>query len=177
MLDLNIRVYLTPHHKSEVNGVVERFHSTILELYRIQKQITPESVVPNLVQTVVEKYNNSIHSATSMTPKEIVFGKTRNTDQPIDPDRLEEIRRKRYDDVLLNLTKTQERQLSTFNKERPDPPIFVVGKKVFVKDKIIKAKHKPKFKKHFVQQDNIVTFKNEHNSKLHKSNVKNINIK
>lgn len=177
MIDLNIRVYLTPHHKSEVNGVVERFHSTILELYRIQKQITPETAVRNLIQTVVEKYNNSIHSSTTMTPKEIVFGKTRNTDQLIDPDRLEEIRQKRYDDVLVSLTKTQDKQLSTINKNRRDPPEFVVGKEVFVKDKIIRAKHKPKFKKHFVQQNNNVTFKNEHNSKLHKSNVKNINVK
>lgn len=112
-----------------------------------------------------------------MTPKEIVFGKTRNTDQLIDPDRLEEIRQKRYDDVLVSLTKTQDKQLSTINKNRRDPPEFVVGKEVFVKDKIIRAKHKPKFKKHFVQQNNNVTFKNEHNSKLHKSNVKNINVK
>lgn len=176
MIDLNIQVYLTPNHKSEVNGAVERFHSTVIELYRIQKQLFPDVTVRNLVQTVVEKYNNTIHSSTSMTPKEIVFGKTRNPDIQIDPDRLEEIRQKRYDEVLANLTKTQQNQLATFNKNRAEPPEFPIGKEVFVKDKIIRAKHKPKFKKYYVQQNNDVTFRNEQNSKLHKSNVKNINI-
>lgn len=175
MIDLNIQVYLTPLHKSEVNGAVERFHSTVIELYRIQKQTMPNSATRNLVQTVVEKYNNTIHSSTSLTPKEIVFGKTRGM-TTIDPDRLEEIRQKRYDDVLVNLTKAQDKQLRTFNKNGSEPPDFPIGKQVFVKDKIIKAKHKPKFKKHFVQQNNPVTFKNETNSKLHKSNVKNLNI-
>lgn len=177
MIDLRIQVYLTPIHKSEVNGVVERFHSTIIELYRIQKQTTPDATVRNIMQTAVEKYNNSIHSSTSMTPKEIVFGKTRNPNQQIDPDHLEEIRQKRYDDVLANLTKTQENQLLTFNKNRSDAPQFPVGKQVFVKDKNIKAKHKPRFKKNFVQLNNEVTFRNEQNTKLHKSNVKNLNIK
>ena len=38
MLDkLNIQQYFTPTDRSEVNGIVERFHSTLAEMYRCNK--------------------------------------------------------------------------------------------------------------------------------------------
>ena len=177
LLDLNIRVYLTPSNKSEVNGPVERFHSTIIELYRIQKSVSPNLCPKTLIQISVDKYNSTIHSATSKTPKEILFGKHNSINNQISPDQLEIIRQKTYDDVLLKLKQKQQDQNNTFNKNRPPPPALQPGQQVFVKDKVIRAKHKNKFKKHFVQNSNEVTFRNENNSNLHKSNVKNVNLR
>ena len=174
LLDLNIKIYLTPSNKSEVNGPVERFHSTIIELYRIQKQVSPGRSPRDTMRIVVEKYNNTIHSSTTKTPKEIVFGKSRTPDRDIDPDRLEETRQKIYDEVLVKLKEAQQRLLSSANRKAEPPPHLEIGQKVFVKDKIIRAKHKPKFEQHFVQQNREITFRDENNSKLHKSNVKNI---
>lgn len=175
LLDLNINIYLTPNSKSEVNGAVERFHSTILELYRIQKQITPQLQPRNIIHIAVEKYNNTIHSSTLHTPKEILFGAQRDPNKQVNPESLEQIRTKLYDEIILRLKETQRKQLIQ-NKDRPPPPTLKAGQTVFIKDKIIKPKHKKIFKKVKVQDSNKVTFRNERNAKLHKSNVKNINL-
>lgn len=176
LLDLNITVYLTPISKSEVNGPVERFHSTILELYRIQKQVTPHLPSQNIIHIVVEKYNNTIHSSTLKTPKEILFGYQRDPERQINPDILQEIRQKTYDEVIVRLKEAQQKQLKKSYQNCKPPPALETGQMIFVKDKIIKPKHKPIFKKLFVQNSNEVTFKDENNAKLHKSNVKNINL-
>lgn len=176
LLDLNITVYLTPNSKSEVNGPVERFHSTILEIYRIQKQLTPHLPSRNIIHIVVEKYNNTIHSSTLKTPKEILFGNQRDSNRQTDPNQLELIRQKTYDEVIVRLKEAQFKQLAKINKNRQSAPVLETGQQVYVKDKIIKPKHKNLFKKAYVQTSNEVTFRNEENSKLHKSNVKNINI-
>lgn len=173
LLDMNIKLYVTPSSKSEVNGQVERFHSTITEMYRIQKGLTPQYCCKNLMSIVVEKYNNTIHSTTKKTPKEILLGKSHNN---VTPEQLEEIRNRMYDEIIVNLKERQYKQLETHNRNRQPPIPLDVGQKVYVKDKLIKPKHHPRFKKHHSQIDNIVTFRNENNSKLHKSNVKNINL-
>lgn len=174
LLDLNITLYVTPSSKSEVNGQVERFHSTITEMYRIQKALTPQYCCKNLMCIVVEKYNNTIHSTIKKTPKEVLLGKSNST---TNPEQLEEIRTKMYDELLVNLKEKQLKQLETHNKSRQPPVPLVVGQEIYVKDKLIKPKHHPRFKRHHAQTDNIVTFRNENNSKLHKSNIKNINLR
>lgn len=67
-----IEPYLTATGKSEMNGIVERFHSTLLEIYRITKSEHPYKSVLDLVTMTVHKYNNSIHSCTTFTPIEII---------------------------------------------------------------------------------------------------------
>lgn len=105
MLDLRVRIYVTLSNQSEVNGQVERFHSTITELLRIQKTPTPEHPCRTAMKIVAEKYNNTIHSTTKKTPKKILFG---ITNQPIDPEQLEQIRSRMYDQVLFQLRNQQE---------------------------------------------------------------------
>lgn len=174
MLDLNIRAYVTPSNKSEVNGQVERFHSTITELYRIEKSLNPSYPCKRLMTISVNKYNDTIHSTTGKTPKEILFGKSNNS---IPVQKLDEIRNKTYDEVIVKLKEKQQNLLGTHNKNRQEPPELETGQEIFVKDKIFKGKHKPIFKKHFVQTNQRVTVRNEKNQNLHKSNIKNLNIR
>lgn len=174
MLDLGVQAYVTPSNKSEVNGQVERFHSTITELYRIQKSLTPTYSCRRLMSIIVNKYNDTIHSVTGKTPKEILFGKSSN---PISVEQIDEIRHKTYDEILVRLKEKQEKQLNTHNKNRQEPPELETGQEIYVKDKIFKSKHKPIFKKHFVQKNKRVTIRNEKRQNLHKTNIKNVNMK
>lgn len=64
--------------RSEMNGTVERFHSTILEIYRITKAENPTMTLRDLLILSVNKYNNTIHGATKHTPQEIIFPKPRD---------------------------------------------------------------------------------------------------
>lgn len=174
MLDLNIQAYVTPSNKSEVNGQVERFHSTITELYRIQKSLNPSYPCRRLMAISVNKYNDTIHSTTGKTPKEILFGKSSN---PVPIEEIDHVRNRRYDEVIVQLKAKQEKLLETHNRKRQEPPDLETGQEILVKDKIFKSKHKPLFKKHFVQTNQRVTVRNEKNQNLHKSNIKNINIR
>jgi len=73
---LGITVYYTPSQKSEVNGQVERFHSTFLEIYRCLKNDNRNLKVTELVFIAVDRYNNSIHSVTNCKPVDIFLSRT-----------------------------------------------------------------------------------------------------
>lgn len=57
-------------------GVVERFHSTITEIYRIAKYERKITDAASVMVYAVMSYNHTIHSATGLTPFEVVFGHT-----------------------------------------------------------------------------------------------------
>lgn len=122
----------------------------------------------------VNKYNDTIHSTTGKTPKEILFAKSSN---PVPIEEIDHVRNRRYDEVIVQSKAKQEKLLETHNRKRQEPPDLETGQEILVKDKIFKSKHKPLFKKHFVQTNQRVTVRNEKNQNLHKSNIKNINIR
>jgi len=72
---LGITVYYTPSQKSKVNGQVERFHSTFLEIYRCLKNDNRNMKVIELVFIAVDRYNNSIHSVTNRKPVDIFLNR------------------------------------------------------------------------------------------------------
>lgn len=61
-----INPYVTATGRSEMNGTVERLHSTILEIYRITKTEQPNLSVPDAIHLSLQKYNSSIHSSTKL---------------------------------------------------------------------------------------------------------------
>lgn len=69
---LNVHFTTTAHHES--NGIVERFHSTIIEHLRILRELYPDEI--DLINYAIIGYNNSIHSSTGYTPFELTFGHT-----------------------------------------------------------------------------------------------------
>jgi len=73
---LGITVFYTPSQKSEVNGQVERFHSTFLEIYLCLKNDNRNLKVTELVFIAVDRYNHSIHSVTNSKPVDIFFNRT-----------------------------------------------------------------------------------------------------
>ncbi|XP_049868136.1 uncharacterized protein LOC126368283 [Pectinophora gossypiella] len=65
----------TPHNPNSM-GLIERFHSTILEIYRIAKYEHKITDAASVMTYAVMSYNQSIHSTTGLTPFEVVFGHT-----------------------------------------------------------------------------------------------------
>ena len=68
-----IAPYVVATGRSEMNGVVERFHSTLQEIYRVTKAENPSKKPEQLVEMSVIKYNSSIHSCTQYTPFEVII--------------------------------------------------------------------------------------------------------
>lgn len=65
----------TPNNPNSM-GMVERFHSTLIEIYRIAKYEQKYTDAASVMTYAIIAYNNSIHSATDLTPFEVVFGHT-----------------------------------------------------------------------------------------------------
>lgn len=64
---------VAPHTPNE-NGIVERFHSTILEHLRILRLEHKNESVINLMPYAILAYNNSIHSFTKCKPLDVITG-------------------------------------------------------------------------------------------------------
>jgi hypothetical protein len=74
-----IRIHKIQHHKTaphtpNENGIVERFHSTILEHLRILRLEKKNESVINLMPYALLAYNSTIHSFTKCKPVEVITG-------------------------------------------------------------------------------------------------------
>ncbi|CAK1590865.1 unnamed protein product [Parnassius mnemosyne] len=71
-----INIHFTTPYNPNSNSPIERFHSTIGEIIRIQRMTNKDDPIQLIMKFSVIAYNNSIHSATEYTPHELLFGHT-----------------------------------------------------------------------------------------------------
>lgn len=74
-----VNLHKINHHKTLAhapngNGIIERFHSTLLEHLRILKLGHKDTDVVNLIPYAIIGYNSSIHSFTKCRPYDIITG-------------------------------------------------------------------------------------------------------
>lgn len=143
------RLHKIQHHKilahsPNDNGIVERFHSTILEHLRILKLERRNEPVVNLMPYAVLAYNSSIHSFTKCRPLDLITGHFDPRD-PLDIDLSEHLlqqylqdHRHRMNQVydIINETSLHDRtQLTeTRNKDREPEKDYVPDQQVFVRN-------------------------------------------
>lgn len=142
------RVHKVMHHKifahsPNDNGIVERFHSTILEHLRILKLEKRNEPVVNLMPYAILAYNSSIHSFTRCRPLDLITGHFDPRD-PIDIDLTEHLfqqysqdHRKRMSQVYdLNQTSLHDRTQLTENrnKDREPEKTYTPDQQVFVRN-------------------------------------------
>lgn len=63
----NISIHFTTPYNPNSNSPIERFHSTIGEMIRIQSP-TNKNPINILMRNAIIAYNNTIHSATNFSP-------------------------------------------------------------------------------------------------------------
>lgn len=113
MDDLGIQMYFTPSNHSETNGIVERFHSTLAEIFRCIKGRHEDLSQKEQFMIACTQYNETIHSATKLKPREIYFGIKDQDTRPLDIDEIIEKRNKLYDEVTLELKKNTKIKLTS----------------------------------------------------------------
>lgn len=72
----NILIHFTTPYNPNSNSPIERFHSTISEIIRLQRLTNKDDTIQTLMKYSLIAYNNSIHSTTGYTPRELLFGHT-----------------------------------------------------------------------------------------------------
>jgi transposase InsO family protein len=166
--EYGIKVYETPTGRSEVNGQIERLHSTILEIYRCMRSEKSSQTPSARLRLAVEKYNNSIHSVTHMTPHEALFGRKGNFGNTA------ENNCQRERDTQIILSKLKENQAKTreyHNKNRKNPKHYTEGEEVLMKNKQIISKHVNPKQVITVKKDQKVTILDSRGHKFHKTDI------
>lgn len=155
--ELGITVYTAPPYRSEVNGQIERFHSTLAEIMRCLKADEAPRSFQELVEKATNEYNHTIHSTTKKKPVELYLGRTQ--DPQININRLK---------------RKQEKDIQYHNKKRKPIKKYEVGQTIFVKhNKRIGSKLTVRFNKEIVKVDKNTVVITESGRKVHKSNIRN----
>lgn len=160
--NLGIQIFKTPVHRSETNGQVERCHSTIREISRCLKFLNPEWNILQLIQESVHRYNNTIHSFTKDTPKNIYLGDNINN-LPF-----EEFSRER-DKTFEKINKIH--QLKNENIVDKSYPLFEPGSYAFEKNNDI-SKRKSRYKHIIIREDHNTYVIDSNGRKIHKVNLR-----
>lgn len=188
MLLHGVTIHYTASQHPESNSIVERFHSTLIEHYRILS-LKPEykkSSSKIKVDYALIAYNNSIHSASKLTPFELLYGHIKQTTVlELDTDRvlannyLEAHREKMkvlYSQMKSKFEEDKTKVITKLNENREETPS--IPPEIYVKTVQKQSKTKPKFNKETVQAVNpelktVNIIPRHHNTreKIHLTNV------
>jgi hypothetical protein len=168
--EIGISVFETPTGRSEVNGQIERLHSTITEIYRCLKMDSISSSPRTLIRLAVDKYNKTIHSVIKITPQEALFGVTELINP--DPESLSQQRQELHTRTRHELVKTQNKNRTYQNEKRKTPQNYENGEKALVKNTQIISKHVNPKKVITIAENKRVTVKDSKGSKFHKTHLK-----
>ncbi len=151
----------------------KRFHSTITEIFRCIKSENDFST-KELFRMAVSLYNTTIHSATKLKPIEIFYGIKEGEERPLNLNTILENRNKVFDEIILQLNKTQNETLNYSNRNREKEPVLRENDEHFIKKSNIRGKTQTRFEKVKIRQDRRKTFIDSKQRKLHKKNLKRI---
>lgn len=76
--ELGIEIHFASNSASD--RIVERFHSTLIELYRTLKSKYKELPINDRINIITDIYNNTFHSVTKRKPRELIFNTLNITD-------------------------------------------------------------------------------------------------
>lgn len=163
---LKIKVFKTPPYKSEVNGQIERFHSTLAEIMRCLNYDRVERTFEQLLERSVNEYNHTIHSATGKRPVELYYGRVPNAS----PEQLENIRLSNIE----KLKKKQEKDLNFHNKTRKPVKTYQPGQIIYVKhNKRLGSKLTVRYDPEIVEENRNTTVLTKSGKVVHKSHIRN----
>lgn len=174
----------TPNNPNSM-GLVERFHSTLIEIYRIAKYERKYTDAASVMAYSIIAYNNTIHSATDLTPFEAVFGHTelRSTfDVDFDKAYTQQLikdHKKRTQELYKYLSEKMGNFKQRVVKKRggEENPELGIGQAIFAKAvNKRQSKDKPKYQKAIVTgqvERNVVPIKvRDRDTKVPIKNVK-----
>lgn len=184
-----IKIHYISSQHPESNGVIERFHSTLIEHIRLlscreEFKGTPTGTKVNYALIA---YNNSIHSVSKLTPFELLYGHVNNRslteidlDQILVNDYLDQHKRRTkalYENMLSKFTDRKDEVADNINKHRKEIP--EIPPEVFVKSVQRQNKTKQKYNKEDVREidptlKTALINPRHHNTKekIHLSNIK-----
>lgn len=169
----HVEYHYTSDGQSSSNGTVEIVHRTIRELHNILsiKDTTKDLSETAKINLAVAIYNDSIHSQTKLTPKELFFG-FRN-EEPVPKDLNERIRLKEEFYRMFSEKQIEKKRadLDKLNANREDPGKFSSNDVVFER-KRNNLKHQERYRETKVIENMKTNILDENGRKVHKTKLK-----
>lgn len=151
-----IDIHFISSQHPESNGMVERFHSTVIEHIRIlnnRENFKNESIETKVKYAIIA-YNNSKHTVTKLTPFEIINGHLDNNDQfniNIEQHLISQYNQQHrdktkllYQEISDRIQENKTKTIGKRNETREELP--KIPEKIFVKDRQKCRKTKNKYK-------------------------------
>lgn len=170
--NLNVQIHFTPPNHSVSNGTVERFHSTLGEIYRCLKPTYPDLNDKELFRIACTTYNNTVHSAVKLKPREIMYARRDEDEMSLDIDKIIENRNKFFQEVVSRSEATKNKNLKYHNRAREEPPVLPVEGTVYNKVQGVRNKGRERYLPVTVVEDKGRTFTDHYGRELHKDNIR-----
>lgn len=154
-----IDLHITTPNNPNSTSIVERFHSTIIEIYRLARYEQKCTDAAQVMTYAIMAYNNTIHSTTNLTPFEVVFGHTSTNkvfDCNFERDYTQQLlkdhsKRMKYLYGYICKNTLEQKEKVRERKGGEGVPSFEIGDTVFAKDvNKRKAKDKDRYQKAIV---------------------------
>lgn len=183
-----INIHFTSSQHPESNGVVERFHSTLIEHVRIfnNRENFKDLNISTKVLYAIIAYNSTRHTATKLSPFEIKNGHLENddplnlADMPVISEYVQthkENTKKLYEEICEKLKRGKEKVTNKINTKREKLPD--ISEKVFIQNKQKCIKTKNKYNCETLKEINknlkigkIIKRNPQKTEKIHLSNIK-----
>ena len=163
--DLEIEIHFASN--SNANGTVERFHSTLIEIFRTNKTKFKDITLNDQINIAVDIYNNSFHTAIKNQPRNLIFNSQGSTNMEEIAEKFENLQSAAK--IELNKRKNKYEQL---NKNNENPQNLQPGDTRYIKISQRITKDENPYKLTTVKQDNELTFKDVNDIKIHKNRLK-----
>lgn len=163
--NLGIEVHYASNSNS--NGIVERFHSTLIELYRTMRHKYNDMPLEDQINILTDLYNNTFHSVTKQKPRDVIF----NTRCITNTEEIATNFNKIHSAIELELMKRKE-NYENKNKNNGLPKELQRDEKIYIKSSQRQTKDKDPFKTAIVKEDQFLTFKDNYDIKIHKNRIK-----
>lgn len=164
--ELGINIFTTPSYRSEANGQIERFHSTLAEIMRCLKGDGTSRNFEELLERAVNEYNHSIHSTVNRRPVDLYFGRTID----FSPQDIETTRR----NIVDKLRQKQANDLTYHNKKKRPVKDYIPGQLIYVSNnKRLGTKLSDRYKEEIVKENRNTTVLTESGRVIHKSHIRN----
>ena len=178
-----IKIHYTTPDNPQSNGIIERFHSTIIEHIRILRESKKSLNIKEQMPYALIGYNNSIHSTTNQKPMEILNGHLDSQD-PLDIDISRTLinnytqqhreKTKAIDKELNERIRGRKQQhIEKINSKRQAPITYKPSTKIFTRKTLKRNKLLPRFTPKTIKTDNTVTIDTQ-DTTIHKKNIKHI---
>lgn len=168
-----IEYHFTSIGQSSSNGTVEIIHRTLRELHNIlsNKESTKDLSESTKINLATAIYNDSIHSHTNITPKELFYGYRNGDTLPNDLDERIRLKEKLFNRFKEHELARKQSEIKKLNKKRENHVILTPGETMYERNRN-NLKHQERYKKITIRENMDVNILDENQRKIHKSKLK-----